>query len=224
MSKILVVEDEPDIANQLQKSLQREQHLVEVASDGKAAIDLLSVSKYDLIVLDWMMPKQSGIEVCQWHRSRGDKTPILMLTAKGELEDKERGLDSGADDYLTKPFHLREFLARVRALLRRGSTAATNVLTAGKVTLDTVARKVSREGKEIKLEPKEFNLLEFLMRHPNQVFNVETLVVRVWESDTLVSADAVRVYIRNLRKKLDVDGEASIISTVHGSGYRVDAD
>jgi DNA-binding response OmpR family regulator len=223
MSKILVVEDEPDIADQLRKSLLREQHLVEVASDGQAAIDILTVSKFDLIVLDWMMPRQSGIDVCKWHRGRGEKTPILMLTAKGELEDKERGLDSGADDYLTKPFHLREFLARVRALLRRGTTTS-NVLTCKQVTLDTTARRVMRGEDEIKLEPKEFNLLEFLMRHPNQAFNADALVTRVWETDTEVSTDAVRVYIRNLRKKLDVNGAPSIITTVHGSGYRVDSD
>jgi DNA-binding response OmpR family regulator len=222
MSKILIVDDEKDLSEGLRRSLVRDQHVVEVAYDGQQAMDLLLVSKYDLVVLDWMMPKQSGLDVCRWFRSRGDKTPILMLTARGELDDKEKGLDSGADDYLTKPFHLREFQARVRALLRRGSSsAASNVLSVGTVALDTVARKVTRDGAEVRLEPKEFNLLEFLLRHPNQAFNADALITRVWQSDTEVSTDAVRVYVRMLRKKLDVEGKPSIVETVHGSGYRL---
>jgi DNA-binding response OmpR family regulator len=222
MSKILIVDDEQELAEGLKRSLVREQHLVEVAYDGRAAMDLLLVSKFDLVVLDWMMPKQSGVEVCRWLRSRHDKTPILMLTAKAEIENKEMGLDAGADDYLTKPFHLREFQARVRALLRRGSSAATsNIFTCGRITLDAQARRVTRKGADVHLEPKEFNLLEFLMRHADQAFNADALVTRVWESDTEVAPDAVRVYIRNLRKKLDIEGEKSIIETVHGSGYRL---
>jgi DNA-binding response OmpR family regulator len=222
MSKILVVEDEIELAEQVRRSLAREQHLVEVVHDGQSALDHLRVSHFDLLVLDWMMPKMSGIEVCRWQRARGDKTPILMLTARGEIEDKESGLDAGADDYLTKPFHLRELLARVRALLRRG-ISATNELRSGDLVLDPVARRVFRREVEIRLEPKEFNLLEFLMRHPNQAFKAEALVSRVWESDSEVSPDAVRVYVRGLRKKIDVDGQDSVISTIHGSGYRLDA-
>ncbi len=223
MSKILVVDDEAELAEGLKRALQRDQHLVELAFNGQEAKDLLLVTKYDLVVLDWMMPKCSGVEVCTWLRSeRRDKTPILMLTAKGELDDKEKGLDSGADDYLTKPFHLREFSARVRALLRRTSTAEpTDELTCGKITLHVKARKVTRDGEAIKLEPKEFNLLEFLMRHPQQPFTADALVTRVWESDSEVAPDAVRVYIRMLRKKLDQPGVPSIIETVHGSGYRL---
>ena len=163
MSKILVVEDEIELAEQVRRALSREQHMVEVVHDGQSALDHLRVSQYDLLVLDWMMPKMSGIEVCKWQRNRGDKTPILMLTARVEIDDKEKGLDAGADDYLTKPFHLRELLARVRALLRRG-VSPTNELTAGELMLDPTARRVYRKGVEVKLEPKEFNLLEFLMR------------------------------------------------------------
>ena len=222
MSKILIVDDEKDLVEGLRRSLSREQHLVEVAYDGQEAMDLLLVTKYDLVVLDWMMPRQSGVDVCRWFRQRGDKTPVLMLTARGEIDDKEKGLDSGADDYLTKPFHLREFQARVRALLRRGSSAAaTNVLSHGSVVLDTAARKVTRDGVDVKLEPKEFNLLEFLMRHPNQAFTADALITRVWESDSEVSPDAVRVYVRMLRKKIDTGGKNSIVQTVHGSGYRL---
>ena len=221
MSKILVVEDESDIANQLHKTLSRENHQVEIAADGQIAKDLLSNNEYDLIVLDWMIPVYSGIEVCRWYRDKGANAPILMLTARSELDDKADGLDSGADDYLTKPFQLREFLARVRALLRRSSTPS-HVLSCGKIMMDLDARKVTRDGVEIKLEPKEFNLLEFLIKHANQAFNAEALVLRAWDPDSEVSSDAVRVYVRNLRKKLDLDGEPSIISTVHGAGYRVD--
>jgi OmpR-family two-component system manganese-sensing response regulator len=220
MSKILVVEDEADIAEEIRKSLCREQHQVEMAADGQAAMDMLAADSFDLIVLDWMLPNHSGIEICKWYRESGASTPILMLTARGDLEDKEIGLDSGADDYLTKPFQLREFLARIRALLRRG-TVPSHLVTCGSLEMDLQARKVTRNGEEIKLEPKEFNLLEFLIHHANQAFKAEALVERVWEAGD-VSPDAVRVYIRNLRKKLDVPGEQSIISTVHGAGYRVD--
>jgi two-component system, OmpR family, manganese sensing response regulator len=222
MSKILIVEDEIELAEQLRRSLAREQHLVEVVHDGQAALDYLRVSQYDLLVLDWMMPKMTGVEVCRWQRSRGDKTPILMLTARADIEDKESGLDAGADDYLTKPFHLRELMARVRALLRRG-VSPTNELRVEDLVLDPTARSLHRGGTEIKLEPKEFNLLEFLMRHPNQAFKAEALVARVWEAESEISPDAIRVYIRGLRKKIDVDGKPSIIATVHGSGYRLDA-
>lgn len=222
MTKILIVDDEPDLAEGLKRSLVREQYVVEVAHDGEAAMDMLKISKYDLIVLDWMMPKQNGLEVCRWLRNKRDKTPVLMLTARGELDDKEMGLDSGADDYLTKPFQLREFQARVRAILRRaGDMDNGEVMTCGKITLHVRARKVERSGEQVKLEPKEFNLLEFLMRHPDQVFSADALVQRVWTSDTEVLSDAVRVYIRMLRKKLDVPGEPSIVETVHGSGYRL---
>lgn len=222
MSKILIVDDEKELADGLHRALTRDQHTVEVAYDGQQAMDMLAISKYDLVVLDWMMPKQNGVEVCRWLRSRGDKSPVLMLTARGELDDKEKGLDSGADDYLTKPFHLREFQARARALLRRGSSSAvTNVLSVGAVSLDTAARKVTRDGVEVRLEPKEFNLLEFLLRHPNQAFTADALITRVWQSDTEISPDAVRVYVRMLRKKLDVQGGPSIVETVHGSGYRL---
>jgi len=222
MSKILIVDDEIDLAEGLKRSLLREQHVVELAFDGQQAADMLLVSKYDLVVLDWMMPKRTGLEVCKWIRSRRDRTPVLMLTAKGEIDDKETGLDSGADDYLTKPFHLREFQARVRALLRRGGEAEiTDTLTHGKICLHVKERTVMRDGEAIKLEPREFNLLEFLMRHPNQPFTSDALVTRVWESDTEVSSDAIRVYIRMLRKKLDVPNEPSIIETVHGLGYKL---
>ena len=219
MSKILIVEDEVDLADQLRKSLVRDHHVVEVVHNGNAAVDTLRVSSFDLIILDWMLPGQSGIEVCRFHRNRGDVTPVLMLTARSSIEDKEQGLDSGADDYLTKPFNLREFGARIRALLRRGKTTS-NVLTSGELELDPAARKLTYQNKEIHLEPKEFNLLEFLMRNADQVFSADALITRVWESSTEVSSDAIRVYVRGIRKKLDEPAGKSFIVTVHGSGYK----
>jgi len=155
-------------------------------------------------------------------REKGGKTPILMLTARSSIDDRAEGLDSGADDYLPKPFHAKELNARLRALIRRASQATTTVLHIGTLVLDPVARKVEKEGVELKLEPKEFNLLEFMMRNANTVFSAEALIDRVWESETLVSTDAIRTYIKGIRKKVDTDGEPSIIATVHGVGYRLD--
>ncbi|HEY9786952.1 MAG TPA: response regulator transcription factor [Candidatus Obscuribacterales bacterium] len=220
MSKVLIVEDEADLAGQIRQWLTREHYTVEIADNGQSAMELLRVYQYDVVILDWMLPGMSGIEVCKQFRSRGGKTPVIMLTAKSSVDEKEEGLDSGADDYLAKPFHLKELAARVRALIRRGSQAKTNVLTHGNIELDPIARKVTRDGKDVHLEPKEFNLLEFFMRNPNQVFSAEALITRVWESDTLVSNDAIRTYIKGLRKKLD---DSSIISTVHGVGYKMDS-
>lgn len=223
MSKVLVVEDEADLASQIKLSLTREHYTVEVVEDGQAALDTLRVYQYDVVVLDWMLPGMSGIEVMRKFREKGGKTPILMLTAKSSIDDRAEGLDAGADDYLPKPFHAKELCARIRALIRRASQTTTTVLSVGPLTLDPVARKVEKNGVELKLEPKEFNLLEFLMRNANTVFSAEALIDRVWESETMVSTDAIRTYIKGIRKKVDSDGEPSMIATVHGVGYRLDA-
>lgn len=224
MSKVLIVEDEADLASQIRQWLTREHYTVEIVENGQSAFDMLRVYQYDVIILDWMLPGLSGVEVLKKFRSQGGATPVLMLTAKSTVEDKEEGLDAGADDYLAKPFHLKELSARVRALIRRASKTHSTVLSMRGITVDPSARKVTRDGQEVRLEPKEFNLLEFLMRNPNQVFNAEALITRVWESDTLVSNDAIRTYIKGIRRKLDKDGEASIISTVHGLGYRLEGE
>ncbi len=221
MAKILLVEDERDLAKQLEDWFKREQHMIDVAYSGNEALSHLQSSKYDLVILDWMLPHVSGLEVLQQMRARNNRTPVIMLTAKDSEDDKEKGLDSGADDYVTKPFSLRELSARTRAALRRSSQAAKTVLTAGDVELDPISRTVTRGSVEVHLEPREFNLLEFFMRHPQQVFSADALIDRVWPSDTLISTDAIRTYIKILRKKLD--NEKSI-QNVRGVGYKFEPD
>jgi two-component system, OmpR family, response regulator MprA len=223
VSKILVVEDESDLADQIRDWLVREQHLVEVVYNGSAALDRLVSSKYDAIILDWMLPGIEGLEVCKRFRAAEGKTPILMLTARSRLDDKEMGLDAGADDYLSKPFHLRELSARLRAILRRTSATPTSLCKIGDLEIDLSARRVMKGEKEIHLEPKEFNLLEFLARNARRTFSAEALLSRVWESDSAASPDAIRTYIKSLRRKLDTPGLPSIITTVHGVGYRLEA-
>ncbi len=222
MAKILMVEDEADLAYPLKDWLSREQHLVEISDNGVDALDKLRVYKYDLIILDWMLPGTSGVDVCKRFRQSGGTTPILILTAKSQVADKETGLDAGADDYLTKPFHLKELSARVRALLRRHVQSSDAVLKAGNVIVDTLARKVTVAGNEIHLVPKEYSLLEFFARHPNQVFSADALIDRIWASDTMASPDTIRTYIKLLRKKLDSEGKDTIIRTVHGVGYKLE--
>lgn len=224
MSKILLVEDELDLSKQIQDWLAREHYIVETIDNGETAYHHLRVSKFDVIILDWQLPGMSGLEICKKYRSSGGKSPVLMLTARSTIDDKEMGLDAGADDYLCKPFHLKELSARVRALIRRSSASAasSNILHLGDISLDPSARRVTKGGVDVKLEPKEFSLLEFLMRNRNVVFSADALLDRVWESDTSVSPDSIRTYIKGLRKKLGSSGEASIITTVHGLGYRLE--
>lgn len=222
MSKILIVEDEEDLASQVCDWLVREHHTVEHVNTGSAAIDYLNVGGYDVIILDWLLPGLTGVEICRKYRASGGKTPILMLTAKSSIEDKEVGLDSGADDYLSKPFHLKELSARIRALIRRSSSQSTNILIAADVLLDPTARTVTKAGQPIHLERKEFNLLEFLMRNANKTFSAEALLDRVWETGSLASPDAIRTYIKALRKKIDNPGQPSMITTVHGVGYKLE--
>ncbi len=221
MAKILLVEDEQDLAKQLEDWFKREQHTIEVVFNGQEALTRLTVYQYDVVILDWMLPIVSGIDVLKHMRAKNNRTPVIMLTARESDDDKERGLDSGADDYLTKPFSLRELSARTRAALRRSAQASNIVLTAGDLELDPVSRTVTKGNREVHLEPREFNLLEFFMRHPRQVFSAEALIDRVWPSDTMISNDAIRTYIKVLRKKLDSDSdESSLIQNVRGVGYK----
>jgi DNA-binding response OmpR family regulator len=223
MAKVLVVEDEHDLSIPIKDWLTREQHVVELVDNGAEALSRLKVYKFDVIVLDLMIPGMNGMEVCKRFRSEGGSTPILMLTAKSGIEDKEAGLDAGADDYLTKPFHLKELSARIRALLRRHTQATSRELKIGDLVLDVIGRKATFMGEEIHFVPKEFSLLEFLMRHPNQVFSAEALLDRVWASDTMASPDTIRTYIKILRKKLGGEGKESLIRTVHGVGYKIES-
>ncbi|HEY9776466.1 MAG TPA: response regulator transcription factor [Planktothrix sp.] len=222
MAKILLVEDEPDFSILIGEFLKSEHHIVEAVASGEEALDRLRFYKYDVVILDWMLPQISGIEVCQKYRSTGGTCPILLLTAKKHVDEKEQGLDAGADDYLTKPFEMKELYARIRALLRRPQAFSGSVLQVGALVLEPNSFKVTRGGDEIALLPKEFALLEFLMRHPNQVFSAEALLDRVWASDSEASPETIRTYIKRLRKKIDLDGQPSILSTVHGVGYKLD--
>jgi DNA-binding response OmpR family regulator len=223
MAKILIVEDDTDISTIVSRWLKHENHLVEISKDGEDASVKLKLNQYDLIILDWMLPKVTGVELCQKFRANGGTTPILLLTAKSTIENKETGLDSGADDYLTKPFDLKELSARVRALLRRSGSLTSKILKIGDLSLDAEMHQVTLADNPIVLNPKEFALLEFLMRHPNQIFSGEALLSRVWQSDAMASSDTVRAHIKNLRKKIDQPGKTSPISTVHGLGYKMEA-
>lgn len=221
MAKILLVEDDLDLAGRIIEWLQFEKHAVESVTDGREASDLVKFYKYELLILDWNLPGKSGLEICKEHRAAGGTTPVLILTGRGEIEEKEAGLDSGADDYLTKPFHMKELSARVRALLRRASRVQQTVIQVGSLELDTNSHTVTQEGKELQLLPKEFALLEFFMRHPDEVFSPEALLDRIWSTSSESSTDTIYTYIKTLRKKIAKDGEKSPIRTVHGIGYKL---
>lgn len=222
MAKVLVIEDEPDFSELIGSWLKNEHYTVEVVGNGEDGLDRLKFYKYDVIILDWVLPGVSGVEVCRTFRNSGGVTPILMLTSKKHVDEKEAGLDAGADDYLTKPFELKELSARVRALLRRPNAFSGSVLKVGNLVLEPNSFRVTREGEEISLLPKEFALLEFLMRHPNQVFSAEAILDRVWASESEASPETIRTYIKRLRKKLDTEGKPSMLATVHGVGYKLE--
>jgi DNA-binding response OmpR family regulator len=223
MAKILMVEDDKAVIATVTNWLKHEHYTLEVAEDGGEGLALLRAYKYDAVILDWQLPTMSGIEICKEIRSHGDMTPVLMLTGKRELDDKEQGLDAGADDYLTKPFHVRELSARLRALTRRATNQPENLLRVGDLTLDPIAYRVTRAGTDINLPKTEFALLEFLMRHADKVFTADALVERVWPSSSNANSETVRTYIKRLRQKIDADGRAEMIITVHGSGYTLRA-
>ncbi len=222
MAKILLVEDEADLAGVVKNWLEEEDlNLVEVASDGGSALSMLDKHTYDLIVLDLLLPNLDGMQVCDHYRKSGGSAPILMLTAKSSLASKEAGLDAGADDYLTKPFQLRELSARVRALLRRQGIPKVEYV-AGDLVLDRNCCTVKKAGILVHLLPKEFMLLEYLMRHSNSVVNVDTLIDQIWGSDSSLTAETLRSNIKTLRKKIDSPGQNSIIKNVYGMGYKLE--
>ncbi|MBP9093576.1 response regulator transcription factor [bacterium] len=222
MAKILLVDDDLDFRETIQDFLEAEHHEVETVGDGEEALSRLKIYPYELIVLDWNMPGKDGIVVLTEFRAAGGKTPVLMLTAKGYINDRTTGLDSGADDYLTKPFDMRELSSRVRALLRRPVVLNSDVLKAGNVTVNMRTFRAFIDDVEIKLLPKELSLLAFLIKHRGQVFSVEDLLNRVWSSESDSSTDAVRQCITRLRRKLDSEGQPSVIVTVTGLGYKVE--
>lgn len=224
MAKIFLVEDDPEIVENVRDWLQEcEKHIVETAVNGRDGLEHLRFYNYDLIILDWELPSMSGLEICTEYRKRGGNTPVLFLTGKREVMNKEAGFDAGADDYLTKPFHVRELAARVRALLRRPpSVYKGSVLQCRHMELDPASAGVTSNGVAVKLNAKEYALLEFLMRHPGQLFSAEALLDRVWKSSSDATTEAITTCIKRLRKKLDVEGQPSIITTLHGLGYRLE--
>jgi len=224
---VLVVEDEDARATLLHYNLDKEGYVVGVAGDGEEALTMASERAPDLVILDWMLPKVSGIEVCRRLRGRSEtrNVPIIMLTARGEESDRIRGLDTGADDYVVKPFSMIELTARVRAVLRRIRPGlADDRITVGDIVIDRVAHRVKRQGKEVHLGPTEFRLLDYLMQHPGRVFSREQLLDAVWGSDVYVEARTVDVHIGRLRKALNGDVDGDPIRTVRSAGYSLDLD
>lgn len=219
MAKLLVVDDDPDMSEDLKTCLESSGYLVDTHDDGvKAAADLKAID-YDLLILDWDMPGMTGVELCRHYRNAGGSAPVLMLTAKARIEDKGLGFDSGADDYLTKPFEIKELLMRVKALLKRPREIVHNVLSCKNIEIDPVSRETRIAGELVELRLKEYQVLELLMRHPNRVFSTEEIALKLWSTDEDVSEDAVRVTITRLRKKLSAAGD--LIETVYGAGYKL---
>lgn len=219
---ILLVEDDASIVAIVQNWLIRENHNVTAVPTAEEACRALKRNEFDLIVLDWVLPGSTGVEFCKEFRASGGSIPILMLTTKTRLEEIESGLDIGCDDYLTKPFELRELSARIRALLRRPAEFQSLLLKAGDIELDARTYTVKRNGEQVHLLPKEFVLLEFLLKHPGKVFSPETLLDNIWDSGAETSPDAIRTYIKRIRKKIDIPGQQSLITTIHGVGYKLE--
>jgi DNA-binding response OmpR family regulator len=222
--RILVVEDEERIARFLKKGLEEESYAVDLATDGPAGLDWVAGARYDIILLDVMLPGLNGFEVSRILRERGVTTSILMLTARDEVDDRVTGLDSGADDYLAKPFAFKELLARIRALTRRTApiTLAPTTLCLADLSLDTITHQARRGRRDIELTPKEYGLLEYLMRHPGRTLSRTLIRENIWGYDYYGASNVVDVYVRHLRQKLEARGEPPLIQTVRGVGYKID--
>ncbi len=219
--RLLVVEDHPVLGPDLKKGLERCHYLVDLASDGETALSFERNVAYDLIILDILLPRLDGREVCRRLREMHQQMPILFLTARGTIDDRVQGLDLGADDYLTKPFDFRELVARVRALLRRDGTPRTPVLRFLDITLDTRTHEARRGERLIALSSKEYMLLHFFMRHPREILSRTTIAEHVWDYDAEQFSNVIEVYVRYLRHKLCAAGEPDVIQTVRGSGYQL---
>jgi two-component system OmpR family response regulator len=221
--RILVVEDEVKMARAIRRGLEQEGYAVDVANEGEDAFQRGLFNDYDAIVLDLMLPERDGFSICRELRGRGRWAPILMLTARDGVEDRIRGLDAGADDYLVKPFAFGELLARVRAMVRRGGTERPSTLTVDDVSLDPATHTVRRAGELVDLTPKEFALLEFLMRHPSEVVSRTRILEHVWDVNYEGFSNVVDVYVGYLRRKLGRPSQKAFIRTIRGVGYIVGA-
>ncbi len=221
--KLLVVEDEKKVAAFIKKGLEEDRYTVEVASDGDKGEELASQGSFDLIILDILMPKKDGLTMLKELRAKHITTPVLMITAKGSVEDKVKGLDTGADDYLVKPFAIAELLARVRSLLRRGGPEKSTALTVADLTLDLVSHKATRGENLIELTGKEYTLLEYFMRNTNKVLSRTIISEHIWHYNFDTGTNIIDVYINHLRNKIDGEFEKKLIHTVRGVGYMMKA-
>lgn len=217
--RILVVEDEKKVARFVQQGLEEEHYTVDVAHDGEAGLRMAGSENYDLLILDVMLPKVSGLELIKEFRSRKGTAPALMLTAKSATEDKVAGLDSGADDYLTKPFAFAELLARVRSLLRRSSKEKSTMISLADLELDTVTHKARRAGRTIELTAKEYALLEYFLRNKERVLSRTIIAEHIWDYSFDTGTNVIDVYVNHLRNKIEIEGEKRLIHTVRGVGY-----
>jgi DNA-binding response OmpR family regulator len=221
--RILVVEDEPTAATVLAKGLREHAYAVDIANDGDAALEQAAINQYDLLIVDVLLPGIDGLEVCRRLRAEGASVPVLMLTALGRLDDRVEGLDAGADDYLPKPYHFKELLARVRALLRRGPALASAVLSVRDLAIDTRARRVVRAGRTVPLTTKEYSLLEYLAKRQGEVVGRADIAEHVWDDSFDPMSNLIEVYIQRLRRKIDDGHDAKLIHTRRGAGYTLDA-
>ena len=217
--RILIAEDEKDLNALLKKRLEEQSYSVDACFDGQEAIDYIACTEYDVIMLDIMMPKKSGLEVLKALRQKNRRTPVLLLTAKDSIEDRVIGLDAGADDYMVKPFAFEELLARIRVMLRKHSGQLSNLLRAGNLTMDLSSHTVTRGEQKIVLSAKEFALLRYLMMNQGNVLSRDQIEQHIWNYDYAVSSNMVDVYIRYLRKKIDDPFSSKLIHTVRGTGY-----
>lgn len=219
--RILIIEDDEKISSALERALKEQNYSVDIAKDGKEGEFFALTNDYDLIILDLMLPKKSGNEVCKALREENLKTPILMLTALTSVENKIEGLDNGADDYLTKPFHLGELLARVRSLIRRQSEQKSSLLEIGDLSLDSANHIVIRAGKQINLSAKEFAILEYFLMNKNKVLTREMISEHVWDMNFDPQSNVIDSFIRFLRQKIDKDFDTPLIHTIRGVGYKL---
>jgi len=221
--RILVVEDEHKIASAIKKGLEQERFAVDIAYSGVEGFDLAATEDYDCIILDLMLPEMDGFEFCRRLRQEKIQTPILILTARGNLDDKVHGLELGADDYLTKPFSFEELLARVRALIRRPRNLVDPVLKVADLELDTNSFEVKRGKRKILLSKKEYAVLEYLMRNEGKILTKEQIISHVWDYDADILPNTVEVFIKNLRRKIDRPFSRHLIKTIRGFGYKIES-
>jgi DNA-binding response OmpR family regulator len=219
MANIIFVDDDEKLVDSLMQWLQHEKFVVDAVYSGGDALQMLELKDYDVVILDRTLPDMEGLEICKSYRNGGGLAPVLMLTGKGSISDKEEGLECGADDYLTKPFHPRELVARIRALMRRPRSIQAAVLEAGELKLDLTNRIVTKNDQPVHLTPIEFSLLVFFVKNPRQLFSAETLLHRVWGDAEDCSVQSIYTCVKRLRQKIDTKNQPSIIRTVNGVGW-----